>query len=478
MNTGNPRPVISIPLTGPGLGGGGIGEGSFLRNSIAWHMNKSNVLIESAVDIPRFTKDGLLIEGIGENVCLRSRELDNAAWDVVNSVGVNKNSVGVDGVGNSAYTLTDTAGNYQSLTQSVAIPNDGNKHTLSLFIKKDNDTTRFPEFQIRLADGTERDHFVQVNTKTGAITSRVKHTVTDTVTIQSYGDWWYLSLSCTNNTSGNTTLLARLYPALSNSFGGSAGFTGSVIVDQVQVELNQSYPSSPIITEGAAVTRATEAGQANVSGAQWDINTTLTNLLEETLGAEIATGTLTAATLYKITADEGDHFYTGSDVDEYFTAVGDETADASNKVKEVLNDSRGTMVVDVGHPAVASADYALAGDLISVRNAAQGFLSNQSNGRFRLDDSSGDVTVSATYVVGDVNRVAVRWGIDSSNVREMDVTYHKADGTWVVGSADDYAGSFLMNDYLLTGVEIDYPHTFKNFKFFDRVLTDDELEKL
>jgi hypothetical protein len=55
----------------------------------------------------------------------------------------------------------------------------------------------------------------------------------------------------------------------------------------------------------------------------------------ETLGAEIATGTLTAGKLYKITATEANHFYTGCAIGEYFTSVGTETCDANNKVQEV-----------------------------------------------------------------------------------------------------------------------------------------------
>lgn len=57
----------------------------------------------------------------------------------------------------------------------------------------------------------------------------------------------------------------------------------------------------------------------------------------ETLGAEIATGTLTVNTLYKITATEASHFYASCVVGEYFTSDGTETCDANNKVKEVTD---------------------------------------------------------------------------------------------------------------------------------------------
>jgi hypothetical protein len=55
----------------------------------------------------------------------------------------------------------------------------------------------------------------------------------------------------------------------------------------------------------------------------------------EALAAEKSTGTCTAGNLYKITATEVNHFYTGCAVGEYFTSVGTETCDASNKVQEV-----------------------------------------------------------------------------------------------------------------------------------------------
>ncbi|MBW2647171.1 MAG: phage head closure protein [Deltaproteobacteria bacterium] len=53
------------------------------------------------------------------------------------------------------------------------------------------------------------------------------------------------------------------------------------------------------------------------------------------VGSEIATGTLTAGVLYQVTATEEGHFGTGVVIYDTFTAAGDETCDASNKVKPV-----------------------------------------------------------------------------------------------------------------------------------------------
>ncbi|MCK9437464.1 MAG: phage head closure protein [Synergistaceae bacterium] len=53
------------------------------------------------------------------------------------------------------------------------------------------------------------------------------------------------------------------------------------------------------------------------------------------VGSEITTGTLTAGTLYQITATEEDHFGSGVVAYDTFTAVGTETCDDNNKVKPV-----------------------------------------------------------------------------------------------------------------------------------------------
>lgn len=59
----------------------------------------------------------------------------------------------------------------------------------------------------------------------------------------------------------------------------------------------------------------------------------------ETEGTEIATGTLDAGVLYKITATAANHFGTGLTVSDYFCSNGEETCDASNKVKPVTTPS-------------------------------------------------------------------------------------------------------------------------------------------
>jgi hypothetical protein len=53
------------------------------------------------------------------------------------------------------------------------------------------------------------------------------------------------------------------------------------------------------------------------------------------VGTEIATGTLTAGTLYQITKTEVNHFGTGVVIYDVITAAGTETCDGDNKAKPV-----------------------------------------------------------------------------------------------------------------------------------------------
>jgi len=60
-----------------------------------------------------------------------------------------------------------------------------------------------------------------------------------------------------------------------------------------------------------------------------------TNIELVKVGTEIATGTLTAGTLYQVTKTEEDHFAAGLVVYDTFTALGTETCNDDNKVKPV-----------------------------------------------------------------------------------------------------------------------------------------------
>lgn len=249
----------------------------------------------------------------GPNVCLQSRTFDTT-W-VAASVTPTQDQIGLDGVANSAWTLDGTnASSTSSLTQEVAIPNDGNIHTASLYIKKDSDTSRFPEVAVYLLDGTGRTNAQMLNTSTGALTSRLADPGT-TASVVAEGDWWRVILTVTNNTSGNETLRMQIKPAQGDVAGVyNAATTGSIIADQAQVELNQDFASRPITTGAALVTNGDFANWTGDDPDDWTVTEVgdATSNVTEVAGAcrfvsdgtmvnIIQSGILTAGQVYKLT---------------------------------------------------------------------------------------------------------------------------------------------------------------------------------
>ncbi len=75
---------------------------------------------------------GYLAEGARTNLCLQSRDLSNASWTKVNTTGT-KDQVGIDGVTNSASSLTATLGGGTCLQTITEAATDS---TLSMYIKR------------------------------------------------------------------------------------------------------------------------------------------------------------------------------------------------------------------------------------------------------------------------------------------------------------------------------------------------------
>lgn len=264
---GSSNPKYWLPLSSDINSVTGGLTGTHDRDSVAnYYHPDTGLLTEVAVDIPRFESVGgynaLLVEPEGTNVCLRSREFDHASWQQVETPSPTANETGIDGVGNTAYTVTDNAGAaLEYIYQEIVIPDDSNTHIAFMFFKKTTGASSFPGFGISFKNGTEVDEHVTVNTDDGTVVNRTtyddgSHGVIDR------GDWWQVWLKLTNNDTGNTKISIQMLPAI--NIDASATWvnttTGSVIIDAAQVELNKNIPSSFIFTEASPVTRATESG--------------------------------------------------------------------------------------------------------------------------------------------------------------------------------------------------------------------------
>ena len=238
---------------------------AFTRSTVAYQTNVSGIYVSKAIDTKR---DGhyiggvvsTLLEGARTNSCLQSNVL-TTTWTLSGAGTRTQDAVGLDGTANSATTIADTSAAAQTtVNQTITVPVDSNKHCASFYFKKDSDTTRFPACMLQISGGTTVRRSAHLNTQTGAIADD-NPAGTGSSRVVDDELWWIVELTVTNNsTAGNTSLLARVYPAAGTVLGtGDVAATGSCIVGQVQVELNSPSYSSPIFTTTAAVARGSDS---------------------------------------------------------------------------------------------------------------------------------------------------------------------------------------------------------------------------
>jgi len=197
------------------------------------------------------------------NVSRWNRDFTQAAlWLKTNAPSATKDQIGIDGKANSCSLLTDDSINAESFYQDYNISDDNAVHVAHVYIRKDTDTSRFPEMHLDCVVGTNQKINTQLNTQTGAIVDRASiGTTTSNSELVSLGgfDWWKVTLTVQNNTSGNNVLRFRIYASATDVFGAwNSAATGTIIVDAVQVELNHSDIKSNIFTEATQVSVADE----------------------------------------------------------------------------------------------------------------------------------------------------------------------------------------------------------------------------
>ena len=218
-----------------------------------------NVITHNSGRVLDFTRNAT-------NVCLWNRDFNNAVWVDVGTPTTTQDNTGVDGILNTAWTLTDNSGvAAEAVMQTITIPDDSSTYSSHIYIKQEDDITSFPEIQLDLINGVRQAVGTQVNKSTGAIVNRLVigtvSSAVNSITING-SQWWKLTQTVQNNSSGNTSLLLTIYQAVSTVFGTvEVGATGSLIVDAPQIELNQSTTEGIIFTTDKQVTHIPSIGK-------------------------------------------------------------------------------------------------------------------------------------------------------------------------------------------------------------------------
>ena len=234
------------------------------RATTAWdHLGRSYASGAARVVAGR----GLLVEGARTNLCLQSQTMADAAWTAAGSLAVTANNVQAPDGTLTADTLTEGGASSLLRTTSAITIVAGTTYTASVFLKRGNtDWVRF----IAGADTTTTNRAnIWVNLATGALGTQNNNgtgVTGTTTTITAIGAGWY-RVSLTFSTSSATTAYLYLNTASGDNtgtradVGGGAGVGGTLIAWQAQLEAG-AFPSTPIVTTSASVTRNTESNVA------------------------------------------------------------------------------------------------------------------------------------------------------------------------------------------------------------------------
>jgi len=240
----------------------------------------------------------------------------STAFNILNNVAVTATNVaGAPDGTSTATTLTRAAiiGDDRAL-RNITVANDNTAYTYSIFIR--SGPSQQTKIALNLNGGTINPSvFIVVDIATGAI-------ISGTGIVTKVGSWWRISVSITNNTSGNTILGANLYPttAYPSLTTGSVDYWGIQV--ETATDTRITYPTAYIPTTTAAVSvdtpRITNKGylseeartnallqSQNFDNASWNKNN-VTITADQTTAPD---GTLTADLINEGTAAAIHCFY-------------------------------------------------------------------------------------------------------------------------------------------------------------------------
>jgi hypothetical protein len=185
---------------------------------------------------------------------------DLTVWANSGGDGITKvrNETGIDGVANTATTLTDDFPAFEGISKSVTVANDSSPYTVSVHVKKTTSASNFPGVSLSFAGGTTLTYQVTIDTDNGAAADRGSADAVSGITVTDEGDFWRVSYSGANNSTGNTTASIIIYPAVTTTYGAawSGAATGSAVFDAPQLEAGSSATAYQKVVDEYDITEA------------------------------------------------------------------------------------------------------------------------------------------------------------------------------------------------------------------------------
>ena len=207
----------------------------------------------------------LLLEPSRTNLITHSEYIEGGDYSSTASFAYNTH-ISPEGVQN-ALTLTDNSTSGIEQVEYRPAHTAGTSYVFSMFVKKDSDTTRFPEIFFRIGGGITQEITTQINTSTGAKIDSILNGDVSSEVIDFSDDYWRVIIKAGDEVSdGNTFIRLRIRPAAGDVFGvQNPTTTGSIVTYGWQLEQDATYPTSYIPTYGVSQTRLGDDATADIS---------------------------------------------------------------------------------------------------------------------------------------------------------------------------------------------------------------------
>lgn len=187
-----------------------VGNLTFTRASTAYGTDAAGNLILFAANVPRITNAGLLIEESRTNLFPYSFDDTPAQiWTTLSNATISTGSLTPRAAGATVTRLTSTA-SAGRIQRNFTVANDALARTFAVDVEKKATTYAV---SAGLVGGTGVSTTLIFNGGTGEISSGVG-------IVEDRGAWWRVSVTATNNSTGNTTFYT--YVQASVGVGGTA----------------------------------------------------------------------------------------------------------------------------------------------------------------------------------------------------------------------------------------------------------------
>ena len=211
------------------------------------------------------------------NAFTYSNDASGTGWTAPSGGTKTFDQVGLTGEPNTATLIEDTDGASTYPPYHSDLSFSGSVITCRIWVKKDNDESRFPNFRINWFGGSAVSEYLTFNTKTGAshiATATSNGTVTHEVIDE--GDWWAILSQYEQTSEGNTSVRYQIRPAYTTTLTGSeeVSATGSIVMGNLEAFEDKTIAEvrglGPIFSEGSSVTTDATVYYFGVSNASDD----------------------------------------------------------------------------------------------------------------------------------------------------------------------------------------------------------------